>query len=139
MSTSSLRSSSFAIGSNVMRQEAPGLFALALLSPINKTRRPAPWRGPATLSRGLRRRVLAPLRHPGGLAEPGQLLHPPGERSAPGPFPRPALVGPVVVTQALVSLGGIGKTALALEYAHRLFYGEHAADQVWWFGAADRS
>ena len=43
-----------------------------------------------------------------------------------------------MVTQALVSLGGIGKTALALEYAHRLFYGKHAADQVWWFGAADR-
>src|SRR4051794_887850 len=76
MSTSSLRSSSFAIGSNLMRQEAPGLFALALLSPINK------------------------------------------------PAGRPR--------------GGIGKTALALEYAHRLFYGEHAADQVWWFGAADR-
>ena len=137
MSTSSLRSSSFAIGSNVMRQEAPGLFALALLSPINKTRRPAPWRGPATLSRGLRRRVLAPLRHPGGPAEPGQLLHPPGERAHPAPFhvqplwaqswsPRPW------------SAGGIGKTALALEYVHRLFSGEHAADQVWWFGAADR-
>jgi trypsin-like peptidase/NB-ARC domain-containing protein len=46
--------------------------------------------------------------------------------------------GPVVVTQALAGLGGVGKTALALEYAHRCFYVDHAADLVWWFPAADR-
>jgi tetratricopeptide (TPR) repeat protein len=46
--------------------------------------------------------------------------------------------GPVVVTQALAGLGGVGKTALALEYAHRRFYAEHAVDLVWWFTANDR-
>jgi len=44
----------------------------------------------------------------------------------------------VVVTQALAGMGGIGKTALAPEYAHSLFYGEHAAHLVWLFSAADR-
>jgi tetratricopeptide (TPR) repeat protein/transcriptional regulator with XRE-family HTH domain len=46
--------------------------------------------------------------------------------------------GPVVVTQALAGLGGVGKTALALEYAHRCFYTEHSVDLAWWFVAADR-
>lgn len=46
--------------------------------------------------------------------------------------------GPVVVTQALAGLGGVGKTALALEYAHRCFYAEHSVDLAWWFAAADR-
>jgi class 3 adenylate cyclase/tetratricopeptide (TPR) repeat protein len=46
--------------------------------------------------------------------------------------------GPVVVTQALAGLGGVGKTALALEYAHRRLYTEHAVDLVWWFTASDR-
>jgi hypothetical protein len=46
--------------------------------------------------------------------------------------------GPVVVTQALAGLGGVGKTALALEYAHRCFYAEHSVDLAWWFVAADR-
>lgn len=45
---------------------------------------------------------------------------------------------PVVVTQALAGLGGIGKTALALQYAHQCFYAEHAVDLAWWFVAADR-
>jgi transcriptional regulator with XRE-family HTH domain/tetratricopeptide (TPR) repeat protein len=46
--------------------------------------------------------------------------------------------GPVVVTQALAGLGGVGKTAVALEYAHRCFYVEHSVDLAWWFVAADR-
>ncbi|HEY2665548.1 MAG TPA: tetratricopeptide repeat protein, partial [Actinomycetota bacterium] len=49
-----------------------------------------------------------------------------------------ARAGPVVVTQALAGLGGVGKTALALEYAHRCYYIEHSVDLAWWFVAADR-
>jgi tetratricopeptide (TPR) repeat protein len=49
-----------------------------------------------------------------------------------------ARTGPVVVTQALAGLGGVGKTALALQYAHRSFYSEHSVDLAWWFVAADR-
>jgi tetratricopeptide (TPR) repeat protein len=47
-------------------------------------------------------------------------------------------MGPMVVTQALAGLGGVGKTALALEYAHRRFYFDNAVDLVWWFTASDR-
>jgi tetratricopeptide (TPR) repeat protein len=46
--------------------------------------------------------------------------------------------GPVVVAQALAGLGGVGKTALALEHAHRCFYTDHSVDLAWWFVAADR-
>jgi tetratricopeptide (TPR) repeat protein len=49
-----------------------------------------------------------------------------------------ARTGPVVVTQAIAGLGGVGKTALALQYAHRSFYSEHSVDLAWWFVAADR-
>src|SRR5205823_14488390 len=49
-----------------------------------------------------------------------------------------ARTGTVVVTQALAGLGGIGKTALALQYAHRCFYVEQSVDLAWWFSAAER-
>jgi hypothetical protein len=45
--------------------------------------------------------------------------------------------GRTVLTQSLVGLGGVGKSALALEYAHR----RRAAGEVdlaWWFVAEDR-
>ena len=45
--------------------------------------------------------------------------------------------GRVVLTQALTGLGGVGKSALALEYAHRR-YGAGDADLAWWFTAEDR-
>jgi hypothetical protein len=47
-------------------------------------------------------------------------------------------LGRTVLTQSLVGLGGIGKSALALEYAHR----RRAAGEVdlaWWFVADDRA
>jgi hypothetical protein len=46
--------------------------------------------------------------------------------------------GRTVLTQSLVGLGGVGKSALALEYAHR----RRAAGEVdlaWWFVAEERS
>jgi Trypsin-like peptidase domain len=46
--------------------------------------------------------------------------------------------GRTVLTQALVGLGGVGKSALALEYAHRR-YTAGEVDLAWWFVAEDRS
>jgi hypothetical protein len=46
--------------------------------------------------------------------------------------------GRTVVTQSLVGLGGVGKSALALEYAHRRYAGMEV-DLAWWFVAEDRS
>jgi hypothetical protein len=46
--------------------------------------------------------------------------------------------GHTVLTQSLVGLGGIGKSALALEYAHRR-YAAGEVDLAWWFVAEDRS
>lgn len=45
--------------------------------------------------------------------------------------------GPLVLTQSLTGLGGVGKSALALEYAHRC-YDAGKADLAWWFTAEDR-
>ena len=45
--------------------------------------------------------------------------------------------GRVVLTQSLTGLGGVGKSALALEYAHRR-YDAGDADLAWWFTAEDR-
>ncbi len=46
--------------------------------------------------------------------------------------------GRTVLTQSVVGLGGVGKSALALEYAHRRYdIGE--LDLAWWFVAEDRS
>jgi hypothetical protein len=46
--------------------------------------------------------------------------------------------GRTVLTQSLVGLGGVGKSALALEYAHRQ-YDAGEVDLAWWFVAQDRS
>jgi hypothetical protein len=46
--------------------------------------------------------------------------------------------GRTVLTQSLVGLGGVGKSALALEYAHRRYAGREV-DLAWWFVAEDRS
>jgi hypothetical protein len=46
--------------------------------------------------------------------------------------------GRTVLTQSLVGLGGVGKSALALEYAHRR-YAAREVDLAWWFVAEDRS
>lgn len=46
--------------------------------------------------------------------------------------------GRTVLTQALTGLGGVGKSALALEYAHRR-YDAGDVDLAWWFAAEDRS
>ena len=46
--------------------------------------------------------------------------------------------GRTVLTQSLVGLGGVGKTTLALEYAHRR-YAAGEVDLAWWFVAEDRS
>ena len=43
----------------------------------------------------------------------------------------------MVLTQSLTGLGGVGKSALALEYAHRR-YDAGEADLAWWFTAEDR-
>ena len=43
----------------------------------------------------------------------------------------------VVLTQSLTGLGGVGKSALALEYAHRR-YDAGEVDLAWWFTAEDR-
>ena len=43
-----------------------------------------------------------------------------------------------MLTQSLVGLGGVGKSALALEYAHRR-YDAGEVDLAWWFVAEDRS
>ncbi len=45
--------------------------------------------------------------------------------------------GRMVLTQSLTGLGGVGKSALALEYAHRR-YDAGDADLAWWFTAEDR-
>ena len=45
--------------------------------------------------------------------------------------------GRTVLTQSLTGLGGIGKSALALEYAHRRYVASEA-DLAWWFIAEDR-
>ena len=45
--------------------------------------------------------------------------------------------GRTVLTQSLTGLGGIGKSALALEYAHRR-YQAGEVDLAWWFIAEDR-
>lgn len=45
--------------------------------------------------------------------------------------------GRTVLTQTLTGLGGVGKTALALEYAHRR-YKAREVDLAWWFVAEDR-
>jgi hypothetical protein len=45
--------------------------------------------------------------------------------------------GRVALTQSLTGLGGVGKSALALEYAHRR-YDAGDADLAWWFTAEDR-
>jgi hypothetical protein len=45
--------------------------------------------------------------------------------------------GRVVLTQSLTGLGGVGKSALALEYAHRR-YDTDEVDLAWWFTAEDR-
>ena len=47
-------------------------------------------------------------------------------------------LGRTVLTQGLVGLGGVGKSALALEYAHRR-YAAGDVDLAWWFVAEDRS
>jgi hypothetical protein len=39
----------------------------------------------------------------------------------------------------LVGLGGIGKTALVLEYSHRSFESANPPDFVWWFDASTRA
>ena len=46
--------------------------------------------------------------------------------------------GRTLLTQSLVGLGGVGKSALALEYAHRR-YSAKELDLAWWFVAEDRS
>lgn len=46
--------------------------------------------------------------------------------------------GRTVLTQSLVGLGGVGKSALALEHAHRR-YDAGEVDLAWWFVAEDRS
>ena len=46
-------------------------------------------------------------------------------------------VGRVVLTQSLTGLGGVGKSALALEHAHRR-HDTGQADLAWWFTAEDR-
>jgi hypothetical protein len=46
-------------------------------------------------------------------------------------------VGRVVLTQSLTGLGGVGKSALALEHAHRR-YDSGEVDLAWWFTAEDR-
>ncbi len=46
--------------------------------------------------------------------------------------------GRTVLAQRLVGLGGVGKSALALEYAHRR-YTAGDVDLAWWFVAEDRS
>jgi PST family polysaccharide transporter len=46
--------------------------------------------------------------------------------------------GRTLLTQSLVGLGGVGKSALALEYAHRQ-YSAKELDVAWWFVAEDRS
>ena len=43
-----------------------------------------------------------------------------------------------MLTQGLVGLGGVGKSALALEYAHRR-YSAKQVDLAWWFVAEKRS
>ena len=48
-----------------------------------------------------------------------------------------AAAGQMVVTQSLTGLGGVGKSALALEYAHRRYDGGEV-DLAWWFTAEDR-
>jgi hypothetical protein len=45
--------------------------------------------------------------------------------------------GRTVLTQSLTGLGGIGKSALALEYAHRRYQASEV-DLAWWFIAEDR-
>jgi hypothetical protein len=45
--------------------------------------------------------------------------------------------GRTVLTQSLTGLGGVGKSALALEHAHRR-YDTGEADLAWWFTAEDR-
>ena len=45
--------------------------------------------------------------------------------------------GRTVLTQTLTGLGGVGKSALALEYAHRR-YEAREVDLAWWFVAEDR-
>lgn len=44
-----------------------------------------------------------------------------------------------VVTDLLVGLGGIGKTALVLEHAHRSLESTDPPDFVWWFDASTRA
>jgi hypothetical protein len=46
--------------------------------------------------------------------------------------------GRTILTQSLVGLGGVGKSALALEYVHRQ-YAAGEVDLAWWFVAEDRS
>lgn len=46
--------------------------------------------------------------------------------------------GRTVLTQSLVGLGGVGKSALALEYAHRRYTAKDV-DLAWWFVAEDRT
>lgn len=46
--------------------------------------------------------------------------------------------GRMVLTQSLVGLGGVGKSALALEHAHRR-YDSGQVNLAWWFTAEDRS
>jgi hypothetical protein len=48
-----------------------------------------------------------------------------------------APAGSLVLTQSLTGLGGVGKSALALEYAHRRYDGGDV-DLAWWFTAEDR-
>ena len=44
--------------------------------------------------------------------------------------------GATVVAQAVAGLGGVGKTALAVQYGHQL-YREQSVDLAWWFSAQD--
>jgi hypothetical protein len=46
--------------------------------------------------------------------------------------------GRTVLCQSLIGLGGVGKSALALEYAHRR-YSAKEVDLAWWFAAENRS